>query len=78
MSPIENVAPNHVDVVADEVKLRNKPDRSRDLFGVQLEVCNFSFLRVCEGGWREAFNMPLARRKAVAGQPKNARIQTAH
>jgi len=71
MSPIENVAPNHVDVVAQEVKLRNKPDRSRDLFGVQLEVCNFF------GCW-EAFNMPLARRKAVAGQPKNARIQTTH
>lgn len=52
MSPIENVAPNHVDVVAQEVKLRNKPDRSRDLFGVQLEVCNFSFLGVV--GRREA------------------------
>lgn len=41
MSPIENVVPNHVDVgaEAEEIKLRNKQDRSRDLFGVQLEVC---------------------------------------
>ncbi|XP_076263601.1 ras-GEF domain-containing family member 1B-like isoform X3 [Rhynchophorus ferrugineus] len=40
MSPIENVVPNHVDVAAEaeKVKLRNKQDRSRDLFGVQLEV----------------------------------------
>ncbi|CAG9855721.1 unnamed protein product [Phyllotreta striolata] len=39
MSPIENVVPNLVEVVSQEnVNLRNKPDRSRDLFGVQLEV----------------------------------------
>ncbi|XP_056630213.1 ras-GEF domain-containing family member 1B-like isoform X3 [Diorhabda carinulata] len=39
MSPIENVVPTLVEVVSQEnVDLRNKPERSRDLFGVQLEV----------------------------------------
>ncbi|XP_063920616.1 ras-GEF domain-containing family member 1B-like isoform X3 [Zophobas morio] len=39
MSPIENVVPNLVDSSTTEnVELRNKQDRSRDLFGVQLEV----------------------------------------
>ncbi|XP_060520974.1 ras-GEF domain-containing family member 1B-like isoform X3 [Cylas formicarius] len=40
MSPIENVVPNLVDVntAKQEVKLRSKQERSRDLFGVQLEV----------------------------------------
>ncbi|CAG9763276.1 unnamed protein product [Ceutorhynchus assimilis] len=40
MSPIENVVPTHVDVSTEtvQVQLRNKQDRSRDLFGVQLEV----------------------------------------
>ncbi|KAG5891696.1 hypothetical protein JTB14_021166 [Gonioctena quinquepunctata] len=37
MSPIENVAPTIVEVTP-EVQLRHKTDRSRDLFGVQLEV----------------------------------------
>ncbi|XP_074027897.1 ras-GEF domain-containing family member 1B isoform X5 [Leptinotarsa decemlineata] len=39
MSPIENVVPNIVEVTTeDNVQLRHKQDRSRDLFGVQLEV----------------------------------------
>jgi TorA maturation chaperone TorD len=39
MSPIENVVPNLVDNSTNQnVELRNKQDRSRDLFGVQLEV----------------------------------------
>lgn len=40
MSPIENVIPNLVEErVQTNIELRNKQDRSRDLFGVQLEVC---------------------------------------
>ncbi|KAJ8948671.1 hypothetical protein NQ318_004459 [Aromia moschata] len=41
MSPIENVVPELVEVRVtpqDDIALRNKQDRSRDLFGVQLEV----------------------------------------
>lgn len=40
MSPIENVVPNLVEDAtdADIRELRKKQDRSRDLFGVQLEV----------------------------------------
>lgn len=40
MSPIENVIPNLVDSTPTQqtLELRNKQDRSRDLFGVQLEV----------------------------------------
>lgn len=41
MSPIENVVPNLVEEPSQEERaLRNKQDRSRDLFGVQLEVSN--------------------------------------
>lgn len=40
MSPIENVVPNLVlqPNQAQELELKKKQDRSRDLFGVQLEV----------------------------------------
>lgn len=40
MSPIENVIPNLVESPPTQqtLELRNKQDRSRDLFGVQLEV----------------------------------------
>ncbi|KAK9752826.1 hypothetical protein QE152_g3884 [Popillia japonica] len=40
MSPIENVVPNlgPEPTQATNIEIRNKQDRSRDLFGVQLEV----------------------------------------
>lgn len=40
MSPIENIVPNlvHDSTKAANAELRNKQDRSRDLYGVQLEV----------------------------------------
>lgn len=41
MSPIENVVPNLVEEAEkrpDLVELRFKQDRTRDLFGIQLEV----------------------------------------
>lgn len=40
MSPIENLMPNIVEDTSDTdtSELRKKQDRSRDLFGVQLEV----------------------------------------
>lgn len=48
MSPIENVIPNLVtqteSVEKNQQEARNKKDRSRDLFGVQLEVRYFQYL----------------------------------
>lgn len=45
MSPIENVVPTLADEATDakNLEIRNKQDRTRDLFGIQLEV-SFCFV----------------------------------